>query len=1105
MTFNDDQGNVRYRVGIDVGTNSTGFCAVEVDESGYPLRILNSLVYLHDSGVDPKETNGKAASRKATRGVARRQRRLHREKVRRLEKLDSYLQELGWPLVDVDSEKSVHLAWHVRAELLRHYVEDDEARQRMLSIAVRHIARHRGARSAYSRVESLFTLRPSSKFLVALRKDAQEKFPFIEVEDAHPAQILDQILKFDPRWKLRGKDGLFTKPLLQSDNAAEIFSIAEMQKLDRDLTENLIRKIFDARGSRGSALKNVARDPLPGQEGYIRAEKTHPEFQKFRIVSVLANLRIGEGGEARSLTAEEMQGLTEYLLEASGEEEPSWQDVANYLNVDRRHLHGVARKGVDAEPALRCPPIDETTKKIRESTGLSKFVKWWNSVDAEMRGAFIDGIYSNVGTSERALAQSVVKEYFADWPDETIDKIRKLPLPGGRSAYSVDSLKRLTRVMLEQGCDLHKARQIEFGVDDFWSPPAECINAQTGNPTVDRVTKQVARYLFACERKWGAPESVNVEHVRSAWGVESEERKKENRKREKINRENLKKMHESLGIGRSRIYDQIRYQALVRQGCRCLYCGDQIDYFTMQMDHIVPRDGQGATNRRENLAATCVTCNKLKGRQLFSDWVNSSSGDWVSSRVSFEEVRLRVRDFEFPESMSEKEKKKFKKEVLERLMSTKPDEEFDGRSLESVAWMAKELRHRIEAYYAERQNSTEVHVYRGELTAMARRVTGFEKQVKLIGPQGKNRFDRRHHAMDALVIALMQERVSQTIALRNNMMAAEKILGREGGRWRNFTGCDEKEKCAWDRWNKGMLRALELFNVALSQNSIPLMYNTRLRLGNSKVHKAEIMPLVKVAIKNALSVELIDCASTPALWCALTRHPDFDEKNGLPADASRQICVNGRRISGEEKIDFFPTKAASLAVRDGYCLLGSAHHSRIYRMWNAKGKEFYGQVRVYQVDLVKHQKEDLFSVELPPQSISVRTAEPKVREALVAGRCEYIGWLVVGDEIEIDISSFSSGAISELAEAYPMCTRWKVAGFKEPDVVRLRPLLLSAEGMPEESPKGIQEIVSGPGWRPAVNKLFSNHSVRIIRRTALGEERWHKHGSLPSSFEVDGR
>ena len=157
------------------------------------------------------------------------------------------------------------------------------------------------------------------------------------------------------------------------------------------------------------------------------------------------------------------------------------------------------------------------------------------------------------------------------------------------------------------------------------------------------------------------------------------------------------------------------------------------------------------------------------------------------------------------------------------------------------------------------------------------------------------------------------------------------------------------------------------------------------------------------------------------------------------------------------------------------------------------------------MDLVKHQKEDLFSVELPPLSSSVRTAEPKVREALVAGRCEYIGWLVVGDEIEVDISSFSSGAISELAEAYPMCTRWKVAGFFGPQQLRLRPILLSAEGMPEETSEAIKGIIAGSGWRPTVNILFSTATLRAIRRTALGEERWHEHGSLPSSFEVDGR
>ena len=66
--INDD---LRYRVGIDVGLKSIGFCAVEVDDKDQPLRLLNSMVFIHDAGVDPNE-NKAAKSRKLTAGVARR-------------------------------------------------------------------------------------------------------------------------------------------------------------------------------------------------------------------------------------------------------------------------------------------------------------------------------------------------------------------------------------------------------------------------------------------------------------------------------------------------------------------------------------------------------------------------------------------------------------------------------------------------------------------------------------------------------------------------------------------------------------------------------------------------------------------------------------------------------------------------------------------------------------------------------------------------------------------------------------------------------------------------------------------------------------------------
>jgi len=65
---------VRYRIGIDVGLKSVGFCAVEVDQRDQPIRLLNSMVFIHDAGVDPNE-NKAAKSRKLTAGVARRTRR----------------------------------------------------------------------------------------------------------------------------------------------------------------------------------------------------------------------------------------------------------------------------------------------------------------------------------------------------------------------------------------------------------------------------------------------------------------------------------------------------------------------------------------------------------------------------------------------------------------------------------------------------------------------------------------------------------------------------------------------------------------------------------------------------------------------------------------------------------------------------------------------------------------------------------------------------------------------------------------------------------------------------------------------------------------------
>ena len=554
-------------------------------------------------------------------------------------------------------------------------------------------------------------------------------------------------------------------------------------------------------------------------------------------------------------------------------------------------------------------------------------------------------------------------------------------------------------------------------------------------------------------------------------------------------------MIQQLGIsGKARRSALVKHQAIQRQNSMCLYCGITIGFETAEMDHIVPRANSGSSNERSNLAAVCRTCNHQKGAVPFAVWATSGQ---AHAGVSLEGAIERVRAWERDPAMSPKQYAHFRKEVISRLKSRKPDEEFDGRSMESVAWMAIELRTRIDGFYRKlkAESVPSIGIYRGQLTAEARKASGFESRVNLIGGKGKTRFDRRHHAMDALVIALMNQSVSQTLALRVNMRESQRITGQEET-WKNFYGKPGQASERFEQWREGMLRAVELFNVELAKNAIPFHENVRLRVGSSKVHDDTVRKFIHAKLGEALSVAMIDRAETPALWTALTRLPDFDPKEGLPEDPSREIYIHGRKITADEQLNFFNSPSACLKVRGGYVEIGSSiHHARIYRIDGKKTT--YAMVRVFATDLVKMTHEDVFTTPLKPSTISMRTAEPKIRKALADGTATQIGWLVEGDELQIETDKYSKGFVGEVLAQYPELTSWRVAGFPDPAKLRLRPYLLSVEGLEKGSSKELSDLLEGQGWRPAINVLLASGVVSVVRRNCLGEPRSNSQNSLP--------
>ncbi|MDF1504013.1 HNH endonuclease signature motif containing protein [Roseisolibacter sp. H3M3-2] len=70
----------------------------------------------------------------------------------------------------------------------------------------------------------------------------------------------------------------------------------------------------------------------------------------------------------------------------------------------------------------------------------------------------------------------------------------------------------------------------------------------------------------------------------------------------------------SLPTGR-RAYVDTREWLLARYGSVCAYCGGRVPADDITLDHVTPRRGQTAYDRRDNLVLSCRPCNAKKADQ----------------------------------------------------------------------------------------------------------------------------------------------------------------------------------------------------------------------------------------------------------------------------------------------------------------------------------------------------------------------------------------------------------------------------------------------------------------------------------------------------------
>lgn len=1115
-----------YRIGVDVGDRSVGLAAIEFDDAGLPIKKLALVTFRHDGGLDPTK-NKTPMSRKETRGIARRTMRMTRRRKQRLRDLDKVLEKLGYTVPE-GPEPETYEAWTSRALLASIKLASADELNEHLVRAVRHMARHRGWANPWWSLDQLekASQEPSETFEIILARARElfgEKVPANPTLGMLGALAANNEVLLRPRAEKKRKTGyvrgtpLMDAQVRQGDQLAELRRICEVQGIE-DHYEVLRMAVFYHKPPY-VPKDRVGKDPLNPDE--IRASRASLEFQEFRILDSVANLRVRTGSRTkRELSESEYDTAVDFLMSYTGKEQPSWADVAEEIGVPGNRLIAPVLEDVQQKTA----PFDRSSAAFEKAMkAKTEARKWWESNDDDqLRSLFIMFLADATDDTTAAAEQAGLYDLFASWPEEERETLSNIAFESGRAGYSATTLSKLSEYMHEYRVGLHEARKAVFGVDDTWRPPLDKLEEPTGQPAVDRVLTILRRFVLDCERQWGRPHAITVEHARTGlMGPTQRQKILNEQKKNRADNERIRGELRESGVDNPSRAEVRRHSIVQEQECQCLYCGTMITTTTSELDHIVSRAG-GGSSRRENLAAVCRRCNGKKNRELFYRWAGP---------VRLQETIDRVRQLK---AFKDPKKAKMFKNQIRRLKQTEADEPIDERSLASTSYAAVAVRERLEQHFNEGlapddKSRVVLDVYAGSVTRESRRAGDIDERILLRGERDKNRFDVRHHAIDAAVMTLLNRSVALTLEQRSQLRRAfyeqgldkldrDQLKPEED--WRDFIGLYPASQEKFLEWRKAATVLGDLLAEAIEDDSIAVVSPLRLRPQNGAVHKDTIAAVRKQTLGSAWSADAVKRIVDPEIYLAMK--DALGKLKKLPEDSARTLELpDGRCIEADDEVLFFPENAASILTPRGVAEIGgSIHHARLYGWLTKKGELKVGMLRVYGAEFPWLMREsgsrDVLSMPIHPGSQSFRGMQDAVRKVVESGEAVEFAWITQNDELEFDpddyIAHGGKDELRQFLEFMPEC-RWRVDGFYDARRLRIRPALLSREQLPSEiqarldaknlsTEESVLIKALDNGLFISTSGLLPLGSLKVIRRNNLGFPRWRGNGSLPTSFEV---
>ncbi|MBU1920314.1 type II CRISPR RNA-guided endonuclease Cas9, partial [bacterium] len=460
-----------------------------------------------------------------------------------------------------------------------------------------------------------------------------------------------------------------------------------------------------------------------------RAAKSLLAVQRFRIWQDLNHLEI----EGKKLSLEDRQRLFEKLDRG---ESLTWHKAKQLIGLHKNVQFNIETGKKDKLP------LNTTAAKMKKALGEN----WFQFSEREQ-----DKLIEDMLTIEPDEGFQRRMRTYWQFDDETIRKLSEIELEKGYARLSAKAIRRIlphleTGLRYDEACEAagynHSDQQVRRISERLPEPP------NLRNPVVQKALWETRKLVNAVIDQYGRPAMVRVEMARDM-KMNQKQKDAHSKLQKQLELENKKArilFQEQMNGAEPSRDDIIKYRLWNESDKLCPYTGRTISeamLFSGEVDieHILPYS-RCLDDSFMNKTLCIAEENRNVKRNL------SPFEAYSGSPEKYDSILVRIRNFA---GMPEAKKRKFSQQEISL-------DDFIERQLNDTRYICKEVKDYL------RQLGIAVDISKGGATADLRHLWQLNRILNLEGHNSKTRDDHRHHAVDAVVVALTSRSLFQQLS-----------------------------------------------------------------------------------------------------------------------------------------------------------------------------------------------------------------------------------------------------------------------------------------------------------------------------------------------------